>query len=198
MDAALYESLLTLIRSEGAGSEEDLDLAYRHFTPVTFQRGSQVLQPGSVCHHMYFVIRGYLRLYHWHDGEQVTTHINCPAGFMTSLESLQTGTPSIEGLEAVSDCILLQIGKTDLDHLVTTRPAWAAVWKYAFGQAVKYHEDRTRDLLTLSATDRYQKLLDKQPDLALWVPVQHLASYLGIKPESLSRIRRQVGRATHS
>lgn len=65
-------------------------------------------------------------------------------------------------------------------------------WRENHEQALIYNEERTRDMILFSAEERYLKLMRSYPDILQNVPLQYIASYIGIKPESLSRIRRQI------
>jgi CRP-like cAMP-binding protein len=87
---------------------------------------------------------------------------------------------------------LLRISKGDLD-LLTERSVGMKDFSIAvFQESLAYNEGRSRDLATLSAEQRYRKLLEEHPDILYHVPISYIASFLGMKPESLSRIRRKL------
>jgi CRP-like cAMP-binding protein len=141
---------------------------------------------------MYFINSGYLRTYYVKDGLEITNHINCPLGFMTAFGSYISGTASYEYLECITDCDLLRIKKEKLDALFQHSQKWAEAGRIINEQVVLYNEQRTRDLVSKTAEERYMELMKYHPDFIQHVPLQYIASFIGVKPESLSRIRKSV------
>ncbi|MNE28582.1 hypothetical protein D3C80_1220270 [compost metagenome] len=132
-------------------------------------------------------------MYHYNEsGEEVTTHINCPPGFFTSYSNFISQQKSNEKVECITACELLRITKNDLDKLINESPAMKDFSIMVFQQSIGYNENRSRELATLSAEQRYRKLMTEQPDILRHVPIAQIASFLGMKPESLSRIRRKM------
>lgn len=125
-------------------------------------------------------------------GEEVTTHINCPPGFITSYTHFVGQTRSTENVECITECELLRITKKDLDRLVGQSPAIKDYSIHVFQRSLAYNENRSRELASLSAESRYKKLLDDHPDILHNVPLQYIASFLGMNAKSLSRIRRNL------
>ena len=170
----------------------DIDLATKLFEPIVTTKGQILVEENKIAKHLYFINSGFIRVYYLHDGAEVTNHINCPPGFITSLNSFITETKSHEFVECVTNCNLLSITKKDLDTLYQHSQRWAEVGRVIYEQALAYNEQRTKDIITLSADQRYLKLMSQHPDIIQNVPLQYIASFIGIKPESLSRIRKQI------
>ena len=122
----------------------------------------------------------------------MTTHINCPPGFITSYFNYINQTPSDENLECITDCQLLRITKTNLDKLIDKSSAFKDFSISVFQQSISYNENRSKELATLTAEQRYLKLIKEYPNILQNVPLQYIASFLGMNPKSLSRIRKQV------
>jgi CRP-like cAMP-binding protein len=134
-----------------------------------------------------------VRLFHQNEkGEEMTTHINCPPGFITSYFNYINQTPSDENLECITDCQLLRINKTNLDKLIDKSSAFKDFSISVFQQSISYNENRSKELATLTAEQRYLKLIKEYPNILQNVPLQYIASFLGMNPKSLSRIRKQV------
>lgn len=134
-----------------------------------------------------------MRLFHQNEkGEEMTTHINCPPGFITSYFNYINQTPSDENLECITDCQLLRITKTNLDKLIDKSSAFKDFSISVFQQSISYNENRSKELATLTAEQRYLKLIKEYPNILQNVPLQYIASFLGMNPKSLSRIRKQV------
>ncbi len=125
-------------------------------------------------------------------GEAVTTDINHSPRFFTSYNNFVNRNISEEIIQCVTDCELLRVKREDVDILYTESHI---LKDYTIRYLEKvFEEERIRiiDLATLTAEQRYLKLMNKAPDIILKVPLQHIASYLGIKAETLSRIRRKT------
>ena len=150
-------------------------------------------EEGKIPRYLYFVVSGFMRLFHYNEqGDEITTHINCPPGFITSYSNFVSQEKSAENLECITECELLRITKKDVDLLTQESTALKDFSISVFQQSIVYNENRSKELATLTAEQRYKKLIENFPSIIHNVPVQYIASFLGIKPESLSRIRRQM------
>ncbi|WP_230040548.1 Crp/Fnr family transcriptional regulator [Chryseobacterium sp. Bi04] len=189
----MHDKLLQYIRSGHEITPEETEAVKTCFEPVLFSRNTVIEEEGKIPGYLYYIISGYLRLFYMdHNGNQVTTHINCPPGFFTSYTHFINQTKSDDCVECITDCELLRISKENLDHLVAHSRMMKDFSISVFQQSIAYNENRSRELSALSAEQRYLKLLKEFPDIIRHVPIQHIASFLGMKPESLSRIRRKI------
>ncbi|HLN95128.1 MAG TPA: Crp/Fnr family transcriptional regulator [Flavobacterium sp.] len=139
---------------------------------------------------LYFVVEGYVRVYFVDDGEEITTELVGPGGLVTAFESFVTGHPSRERVSALSDCVLIAIDKASYHQLLSNTLVWRHVCKQTYEHLIQSLRERTLDFRMLTAEQRYQKLLSEQPEVYQNVPLKFIASYLGVTPETLSRIRR--------
>lgn len=187
-----HDKLISLIHTFNIVTDNDIELIIKAFTLVNVEKNALLLKESQVPKYLYFINSGYLRLYHYADGEEITTHINCPPGFITSFNNFIHATPSDSYLQCVTTCELLCIKQEDLISLYSKDKKWAEFGNAIYQKSLTYNEQRMKDMLTLSAEDRYQKLLSEYPDIIQNVPLQYIASFLGIRPESLSRIRRKI------
>jgi CRP-like cAMP-binding protein len=188
-----FRDLIEQISRHALLSAADIALCEAYFQPLQAAKG-KVLEPqGVVPTHLYFVGEGVVRLYYTDaEGDEVSTHLAQPGEFVASFLSLIQATPARENVACVSDCQLLSISKPDLQALIAASEPFKQFSLLIFEQAMAASAQRANDLATLSAEQRYKKLLAEHPLLLQKVPVQIIASYLGIQPESLSRIRRQL------
>lgn len=125
------------------------------------------------------------------EGTEVTAQIVGKNNFITGFNSFVSEIKSTETIQCISDCEVLYITKSEYEILTKECDIWSAVCKRVYEKTITFHQQRTTDLLTLSAEKRYLKLLTERPELIQQVPIQIIASYIGIKPESLSRIRKK-------
>lgn len=189
----MQNHLIQLISQNIILSDEDKDLCIRYFEPVLYPKNRILEEEGKIPVYLYFVISGFVRLFHYNDkGEEVTTHINCPPGFITSYTNFTNQTKSDEMLECITSCELLRITKHDLDMLIQQRSTFKDFSFMVFQQSLSYNEKRAKELATLSAEQRYLKLMTEHPEVLQNVPMQYIASFLGMNPKSLSRIRKQI------
>lgn len=189
----MQQKLIDFIQSGHPLSQMDKDLIFQYFEPVLFPKNRIIEEAGKVPEYLYYIISGYLRLFHYNEnGDEVTTHINCPPGFFTSYFNFIYTTKSNENVECITECELLRITKTDLNSLTSKSEAMKNFSIEVFQKSIVYNETRSNELATLSGEKRYRKLIENYPGILHNVPITYIASFLGMKPESLSRIRRKL------
>ncbi|MGX5854323.1 Crp/Fnr family transcriptional regulator [Dyadobacter jiangsuensis] len=189
----MHNKLIDFIRQDHALPEPEAMLIRKAFDPVLFPKNRVIEEQGAVPKYLYYIVSGFLRLFHYNEnGDEVTTHINCPPGFFTSYGHFITQTISGENVECITECELLRITKPALDQLIASSPVMKDFSISVFQHSITYNENRSKELATLNAEQRYRKLIASHPEILHNVPVQYIASFLGMKPESLSRIRRKV------
>lgn len=174
-------------------TDKEIALCEKYFEPVFFAKNRIIEAEGEVPKYLYYIVSGYLRLFYYHEsGDEVTTHINCPPGFFTSFGSFISLTKSQENVACITSCSLLRITKANLDLLTAESPVMKDFSLSVIQESLTYNENRAKELANSSAEQRYRKLMEVHPDILQNVPVSYIASFLGMKPESLSRIRRKM------
>lgn len=189
----MHSKLLNIISRNILLTNADIDLCKICFEPMYFPKNRIIEEENAIPKHLYFIVNGFMRLFHYNqNGDEVTTHINCPPGFLTSYFHFVNQTRADENVECITECELLQITKINLDRLTSQSAAFKDFSIGVFQQSIAYNENRSKELATLTAEQRYKKLIENYPGIAQHVPVQYIASFLGMKPESLSRIRKRI------
>lgn len=188
----MYTKLLELVAEIIAIDNSDVILVENFFEPVSCSKGEILENESKVARYLYFINSGFIRVFYNQNGNQVTTHINCPSGFITSFNSFATGTPAVDNNECITACEVLRITKKDFDALCNKSQKWADFARIIYEKSLIYNEQRTNDIVALSAEQRYLKIVKDNPAMIQNVPLQYIASFIGIKPESLSRIRKQI------
>ena len=173
-------------------NKEDIRTISESFSSITIPKNTMLEVENTSTKYLYFIIDGYVRVFYTKEEEERTTQINCPSGFITSFQSFITNSKAYDNVQTISECNLLRVTKDSLDKLNKNVKDWGIYGEKIYEQALIYNEDRTRDMILLTAEERYLKLMKTQPDIIQNVSLQYIASYIGIKPESLSRIRRQI------
>ncbi len=165
----------------------------QNFTPLQIPKNTIIEEEGKVPQHLYFINEGYMRSFYYdNDGDEVTTFLATPEQYMASFLSLSQQKISTENIETITDCSLLKVSREDFLGIIEKHPEFRDYSLKIFEQAFSAMNQRANDLATLSAEQRYTQLLNNQGNILQNVPIQYIASFLGIKPQSLSRIRKQM------
>jgi CRP-like cAMP-binding protein len=157
--------------------------------PQEYKKGSLVQPIGHTCRTIYYVKKGALRVFYFKDSHEITESFEFEHSFVARAESLLTGKPSRKAIEAVEDSEILAINATKLFELYDEHRMIERLFRKLMEKAYINMINRIESLQFHTAAERYQELLKEHPDLLLRVPLKMIASYLGITPESLSRIR---------
>jgi CRP-like cAMP-binding protein len=160
--------------------------------------GEHLLRAGETMAHLLFVHMGLLRYYHLDaaTGKERTGQFFEAGTIYTDMASLLRQTPSEQSVQALQAGGVLRIPRAAIDAAYTADHACERFGRLMFEQALIGIQRRTANLLTLSPEDRYQLFVTTRPEVARHVPQYLVASYLGITPESLSRIRARTTRVT--
>jgi len=184
-------SLRQTIKNTISISENDLDFILSLFKPLILKKHDYFLEIGKRCNQVAFVKSGMLRIYYPNDkGEQTTCYFSFSNEFVTSFSSFSTGNPSIENIQAILQTELFVIEKQDLEMVYEKIPVTQELGRKAAENLAIIMEKRISLFLNNSADERYQFLLKHNPILIQTVPLQYLASYIGISPQHLSRLRK--------
>lgn len=173
-------------------TDEELAAFESKLQPRHLGKDEIYLAEGSICKKVALVTKGGLRMFYNIRGEERCKDFQFEGQFTGSMYSLLTGLPSKFSIAALEDTSILEISRQDLFNLYDTYKVWERFGRVYSERMFIYKEQRETSLLFDSSTTRYENLLKEQPHLAHRVPLKHLASYLGIKPESLSRIRKTI------
>ncbi|WP_306353858.1 Crp/Fnr family transcriptional regulator [Flavobacterium sp. '19STA2R22 D10 B1'] len=189
----MQQKIIDFIGTRVELSIQEEALCKKYFEPVLFPKNTIIEEEGQVPRYLYYIVSGYLRLFHYNEiGEELTTHINCPPGFFTSYTHFIQQTKSNENVACITDCELLRITKENLDLFIKESIAMKDFSISVFQESIRYNENRSQELASLTGEERYRRLIENYPDILQNVPIQYIASFLGMKPESLSRIRRKI------
>jgi CRP-like cAMP-binding protein len=189
----IYDKLSAEISKTGNLNNEDLENIQKYFIPFSATRNTVLEEQEKTPNYLYFINSGFMRLFYYDErGEEQTTFLCAQSGFIASFSSLINQTKATENVECITDCELLKISYVDAKLLVGISEIFKNFFLVMFEKSISSATLRANDLALLNAEQRYQKIIDQQPHFIQNIPLQYIASYLGIKPQSLSRIRKQV------
>jgi CRP-like cAMP-binding protein len=165
------------------------------FKSQTYAKGELWIKEGAVCSQVAFVQSGKLRVFYCDDaGNEVTCYFITPGNVFTSFTSFLTNTPTVENISAIEDSHLMIASKRDMESLSNEIPN-IHVWRRINAENLFITMERRIQMLqSQSAHQRYEQMLEENPDIVLSVPLQYTASFLGITPQHLSRLRKESGR----
>ncbi|MEO1259929.1 MAG: Crp/Fnr family transcriptional regulator [Bacteroidota bacterium] len=185
------ESIKLFIQKYVSLSEKDWLKIGPCFSKKTLSTESTLLQEGKICRHLYFLESGLLRYSFLNNGEEVTKFFTEPPYMFTSQQSLNFQTPARESIIAVEESTVWQMGRDDAFRLLELKP-WSEFIRLLVQEVQYLTEEIMAEQKVETAENRYRKMLLENPAIIQKIPLKHLASFLGIAPQSLSRIRKNI------
>lgn len=182
---AFYNSVVPL-------TKEEEEILISKLEVLHFDKKSLIIEKDATSNYVYFVNKGILRSYYLKEGEEVTTQFYFPNSYCASYSSFLTRTKGRLNVDCLEDVELLALSFENVQHLYKTYPTFNT-----FGRRVSeflYIEfyERFSSFMLDDAKSRYLDLMMKRPEVLKTVPNYMIASYIGITPESLSRLKRQI------
>jgi CRP/FNR family transcriptional regulator, anaerobic regulatory protein len=145
---------------------------------------------GKVCEHLYFIEKGLVRWYHINkDGKDITDSFGVENSFITAFDSFFQRKPSRYFIEILEDSVVYSMTYADLENSFENFPEIERVGRLILIQILEQTLDKNAALQFNNAHERYEFITQKHPDLLQRASLGHIASYLGITQETLSRIR---------
>jgi CRP-like cAMP-binding protein len=185
-----YDALDRGLCRWGDVPDDELAKAHRIFRPETVPARTLLQRAGDPATRLWFIVRGLVRMYYVSaDGVERTRGFRAEGELVCSYASALRGEPSPQFIEALGPCQLLGAPRTAFAELCAGHSSWAAVLSAMTERLCLDEERRHRELLTDDATRRYHAFLAAEPSLASRLTQRQIAAYVGISPESLSRIR---------
>lgn len=178
-------SVVTFNDEEWAGMEKCLSVKI-------IKRNEHFLWSGEVCTKMGFITKGSTRLYFLIDGTDVTKDFCFENSFTGSVASFQTRRPARFNVVAMEDTQLVTIEFTSLERLYSKHHCWSNLIRIVLVHFAIRKENREISFLLNTAEQRYIDLVDNNPGILQRVSLKYIASYLGMTPETVSRIRNKI------
>lgn len=158
----------------------------------TFKKGTHLIRQGEISKACYFNIQGLVRQYEVIDGEEKTTYFYAEGEAIVAFDSGSKNIPCEFNWVCEEDTTLVIGQLHKIGEAYARNPVLEKMSAVFIGREFGKYQQLSSQLITLKPEARYLKLLSDRPDLIKRVPQYHLASYLGIKPETLSRIRKKI------
>lgn len=175
-------------------TDEDLDFFRPYLVESTVGKDEYLLTPGRCCREMYFVVSGSFRMFYLSDGKEINTHFFIEDEFMAEYGSFLNQQPSRYYLQAIEFSEVISFSYEVLFAAYGRSKSWERLGRLMAQQFSCMMTDRLEQFLFMDGTERYLHLMREKPEIFDRVPLYHLASYLGMERETLSRIRNRITR----
>lgn len=169
---------------------EGIDSLARLLVPVKYQKNEVILPEGEPCRYMYYVQKGLVRQYYFKNGKDVTEHISYEGRIVMCIESLLTGKPSQIIIETLENTHIYAIPMMSLRRILDTNVEMNHLYRRILEHALISSQRHADSQRFENAQVRYEQLLERHPQIILRAPMLHIASYLQMTPETLSRVRK--------
>jgi len=171
---------------------DDVKLQFHSFSSVLqLEKKKTILKQGTLCNKIWFLASGSIRMYRIENNKDITLHLITHSRFFTDLIALTEQSPSTLQIETIDPCTIIVLNAKELQKLLDTDLPSERIGRKLYQQLLFEETKRLQDSIFLSANERYIKLIASAPEIFQKIPQKHIASYLHIKPETLSRIRKQ-------
>ncbi|MEL6535922.1 MAG: Crp/Fnr family transcriptional regulator [Bacteroidota bacterium] len=189
------QPLIDYLLQFGTLNTQQIELMGSKANMKQYKAGDYFLKAGQTCREAGFILAGIFRVcYYDQDGNEITRYFLDEGHFVADIQGFNLGIPSTEYIEAVTDCTLVTFSKTAADELSQTILVWDELISKVTAKAMAEKVTRVSWMMPMDAASRYRYFLEHFPRLANRVPLQYIASYIGVTQSSLSRLRRELGK----
>ena len=176
--------------------KDELTTMSSFFKPVTLKKGDYFLKTGRHCDRLGFLQTGIIREFVIINDKEITKWISTKGNFVVDLSSFVFDQRARWNVQALTDCELYELESQDYQKIGQVIPRWTELEKLFIAKCFTVLEDRIISHLSMTAEERYHQLFNFNAELFNQVPLQYLASMLGMTPETLSRLRKKAVKKT--
>jgi CRP/FNR family transcriptional regulator, anaerobic regulatory protein len=188
----MITQILQSIKSIVSLNKEEEEAFTKILQVKQFKKKEFLLQEGQVCNKISFINNGCMRAFYNVDGVENTVQFFFADSWYTDYTSFLTGQPTVENMQALEPCEVVQFSKTDIYKLYDSYPVFDRVGRVMAENAFRSISLLNKMLTNEEPEERYLNLLKQRPELVEHIPQHYIASYLGLQPPSLSRIRKRI------
>ena len=189
----MYELFFHKFNEKVNLSEEEEEVIKQHLTPKKLRKKQYLLQEGDVCKHIAFVEKGALKAYVVDDaGAESIIQFALEGWVISDLYSFLTGEPATYNIDALENAELVLISKSAHEELLKKIPKYETYIRLQITGAYIALQKRLTSIISLPLEERYKNFLAVYPNIAQRVPQHMIASYMGLTPETLSRVRSRM------
>jgi len=189
----MIDVLFSHIQEKVTLTDNDKEAIKTFFISKKLRKRQYLLQEGDVCKYMTFITKGLLRTYNVDDkGDEHMSVFGWEGWWLSDFNSFLSQTPAVFNIDAIEDSELLMISRADYEALMIKVPIMDRYFRILYQNSIVTKERRLMSSITHTAEEKYVKLTESNPKMIERVPQNLIASYLGIAPETLSRIKKNI------
>jgi len=189
----MFDHLLKGISDKVSLTDDDIEMLKPFFIPKKLRKRQYILNAGDPCQYITFVEKGMLRSFSVDDeGNEHVIQFATEGSWISDMGSFVSGKEALYNIEALEDCELLNLTKPSMEELLLRLPVMERFFRILMQNNIVALQRRLLAYMSLSAEEKYLKLLEVAPQIMNRASQQHIASYLSITPETLSRVRKKV------
>ncbi|MEQ8808509.1 MAG: Crp/Fnr family transcriptional regulator [Imperialibacter sp.] len=173
-------------------TDNELKLIDRYFEPASFNKRDYLLTNGTICNFIAFISEGAIRHFHVKNGVEKTCDLSFSNSWVTDFQSFTHGTSCIMNLQALENSTVFVVTKKNLIDLYKECSKYETFGRLMAEQVAQRATEIAMSLSSDKPEERYLKLINDHPDVLQRVQQKYVANFLGISPESLSRIRKRI------
>lgn len=187
----MYASLFELFNAITVLDEKEIQLIENSFKPLKLSKGEFFLQSGNINQYIGFICKGLVRYFVYKDEEESTFEFTKEGEFIADYQSFNNKTNSIQNIQAIEDCELLVINYNSVEKIFNSTKKGNLIGRKIIEHRFDIMVNQLLAIYMQNNEERYQNFIKHYSDLSQRIPQYLIASYVGVKPESLSRIRRR-------
>ncbi|WP_442266803.1 Crp/Fnr family transcriptional regulator [Tenacibaculum sp. ZS6-P6] len=189
----MYQSLKNTFEEILKISNEDWEIFKLILETKKLKKKEYLLKQGQICQGIFFLSKGLIRTFHINnDGKEINTSFYLQNDFLREIESMTNNIPSVKNIQAIEDSTVFYIDKDKLTKLYEKSVFYQKMGRMILEKLIISEQKYSSLQISHSPKERYLYILENNPELVKRIPLQYLASYLGISRESLSRIRKRI------
>ena len=187
-------NVLQQLQAKHPFAAADFERLLPYFRERRFAKDELFYRPGEVVKHTFFITRGIFRQFYVNeDGRERTIYFAAEGDFAGELQSFLFRTPTRFHIQALEEAEVLVLEREDWEEAFTTIPSFALYQLKLHAQFIAALKEEMGRAISITPEERYRRLLHERPGLMQRLPQYHIANYLGIAQETVSRIRKRIG-----
>ncbi len=187
-----FKKIENYITSFVQPSQSQLDYFIKFLKVQTVKKNEMLIQSGDICNDVWFINSGILRHYLINNEKEGTVWFSFEGYLITEIDSFITKKPAVHNIIAITDAELLCMNYADLEHLYATDIIWERFGRLTTIQYLLFQMERVNDLLFKTGKEKYDSFINAHPEALQYITLQQISDYIGVKPETLSRIRGRI------
>ncbi len=187
-----FQKIKSYITNAVQMDDETFELALNYFVIKEIKKGDFLLKEGTICNQIAYIEKGLFRTYFLKDGNEVNTCFCVEDSITLSHKSFVNRVASTEYIQAIEDAKVVTLSYEHIMKLYQLAHSWQSLSNVLTAKECMRLSERVKALSFETAKEKYLQLLENQPEIIQRVAIQHIASYLGVSRETLSRIRSKI------